>query len=191
MLPLRTAHGKRLGHGRANGSAAEDERRMQDYEDYDAIALAALVREGEVTPSTLLDAAIERCEKRNATVNAVVIPMLEQVLVIDPNNREARQLLMNALGDGVAAEAAAGVLEPRLREARQWTELVAVLAAKAKVTTDLGARARVLEAMGDVYLTDLESPQKAFAAYARALDDDSAAHDILAKLGRAASAIAA
>jgi Asp-tRNA(Asn)/Glu-tRNA(Gln) amidotransferase A subunit family amidase len=51
---------------------------MQDYEDYDALSLAALVREGEVTPSTLLDAAIERSEKRNPAVNAVVIPMLEQ-----------------------------------------------------------------------------------------------------------------
>jgi Asp-tRNA(Asn)/Glu-tRNA(Gln) amidotransferase A subunit family amidase len=50
---------------------------MQDYEDHDAIGLAALVREGEVTPSTLLDAAVERCEKRNPTLNAVVIPMLE------------------------------------------------------------------------------------------------------------------
>jgi Asp-tRNA(Asn)/Glu-tRNA(Gln) amidotransferase A subunit family amidase len=50
---------------------------MQDYEDYDAIGLAALVREGEITPTTLLDAAIERFEKRNPALNAVVIPMLE------------------------------------------------------------------------------------------------------------------
>ena len=51
---------------------------MQDYEEYDALGLAALVREGEVTPRALLDAALERCEKRNPVVNAVVIPMLER-----------------------------------------------------------------------------------------------------------------
>lgn len=50
---------------------------MQDYEDHDAIGLAALVREGEVTPTSLLDAAIEACEKRNPALNAVVIPMFE------------------------------------------------------------------------------------------------------------------
>src|SRR3990172_790825 len=51
---------------------------MQDYEEYDGLGLAALVREGELTPTTLLDAAIERCEKRNPAVNAMVIPMLAQ-----------------------------------------------------------------------------------------------------------------
>jgi Asp-tRNA(Asn)/Glu-tRNA(Gln) amidotransferase A subunit family amidase len=50
---------------------------MQDYEDFDAIGLAALVREGEITPTSLLDAAIERYEKRNPALNAVVIPMLD------------------------------------------------------------------------------------------------------------------
>src|SRR5262245_13744580 len=63
MLPLRATEGKPL---------------VQDYEDYDALGLADLVRAGDVTPTTLLDAAIERCEKRNPTVNAVVIPMLER-----------------------------------------------------------------------------------------------------------------
>jgi len=51
---------------------------MQDYEDQDALGLAALVREGEATPTSLLDAAIERAEKKNPALNAVVIPMLEQ-----------------------------------------------------------------------------------------------------------------
>lgn|GEM_PF-2027377 len=120
-----------------------------------------------------------------------VIPLLEQVLELDPRNIEARQLLMNALSDAESAGAAAAVLEPKLREAGQWAELVAVLAARARVTDDLGQRARVLEAMGDTYLTELESPQKAFAAYARALDDDSSANDILGKLGRATAALGA
>jgi Asp-tRNA(Asn)/Glu-tRNA(Gln) amidotransferase A subunit family amidase len=50
---------------------------MQDYEDYDALGLAALVREGELTPSALLDAAQERAEKRNPALNAIVMPLLD------------------------------------------------------------------------------------------------------------------
>ena len=50
---------------------------MQDYESYDALGLAALVRSGETTSTALLDAAVERLEKRNGQLNAVVIPMLE------------------------------------------------------------------------------------------------------------------
>jgi Asp-tRNA(Asn)/Glu-tRNA(Gln) amidotransferase A subunit family amidase len=50
---------------------------MDDYEASDAIALAERVRSGETTPTALLDAAIERLEKKNPQLNAVVIPMLE------------------------------------------------------------------------------------------------------------------
>ena len=50
---------------------------MDDYESHDALGLAALVKTREATPTSLLDAAIERLEKRNPALNAVVIPMLE------------------------------------------------------------------------------------------------------------------
>ncbi len=43
-----------------------------EYEEYDALGLAELVRRKEVTPSELLEAAIERVEARNPAVNAVV-----------------------------------------------------------------------------------------------------------------------
>lgn len=43
-----------------------------DYEAYDGLGLAGLVRQGKVTPEELLDAAIERVEARNGAVNAVV-----------------------------------------------------------------------------------------------------------------------
>lgn len=43
-----------------------------DFEQYDALGLADLVRRRAVTPADLLDAAIERVEARNPTVNAVV-----------------------------------------------------------------------------------------------------------------------
>jgi len=59
-------------------SLAEGKPGMQDYEDYDALALADLVRSGEATPTSLLDAAIERAEKKNPELNALVVPMLDQ-----------------------------------------------------------------------------------------------------------------
>ena len=42
-----------------------------DYENHDAVGLAALVASGGTTPEELLEAAIERVEARNGTVNAV------------------------------------------------------------------------------------------------------------------------
>lgn len=43
-----------------------------DYSDYDGLGLAALVAKGEVTPSELVEAAIERIERHNGALNAVV-----------------------------------------------------------------------------------------------------------------------
>ena len=44
-----------------------------DYEAYDALGLAELVRQRKVAPAELLEAAIERVEARNTTVNAVTM----------------------------------------------------------------------------------------------------------------------
>ena len=43
-----------------------------DYSEYDGLGLAALVRKGDVSPAELVEAAIERIERRNPTINAVV-----------------------------------------------------------------------------------------------------------------------
>jgi amidase len=43
-----------------------------DYAEYDGLGLAALVKKGEVTPAELADAAIERIERHNPQINAVV-----------------------------------------------------------------------------------------------------------------------
>jgi Asp-tRNA(Asn)/Glu-tRNA(Gln) amidotransferase A subunit family amidase len=48
-----------------------------DYEHYDALGLADLVRRHLVSPLELLDAAIERVEARNAAVNAVVLKLYD------------------------------------------------------------------------------------------------------------------
>jgi amidase len=45
---------------------------FEEYEDYDGLGLAGLVKRGDVSAEELLDAAIERVEARNPAVNAVV-----------------------------------------------------------------------------------------------------------------------
>ena len=52
-------------------------RRFADYERYDALGLADLVRRKAVSPDDLLEAAIERVEIRNPAVNAVVMPLYD------------------------------------------------------------------------------------------------------------------
>jgi amidase len=45
---------------------------FREYDQYDAVGLARLVREGEVTPQQLLEEAIARVEQRDPALNAVV-----------------------------------------------------------------------------------------------------------------------
>src|SRR5438094_2523105 len=46
-----------------------------EYERYDALGLAELVRRREITADELLDAALARVAARNPAINAVVMPL--------------------------------------------------------------------------------------------------------------------
>jgi len=48
-----------------------------DYEQYDALGLADLVKRGKVSPSELLESAIQRVEARNGAVNAVTMKLYD------------------------------------------------------------------------------------------------------------------
>ncbi|TVQ91662.1 MAG: amidase [Deltaproteobacteria bacterium] len=61
-----------------------------EFENYDAVGLAELVRAGEVSPAELVEAAIARVEARNPELNAVVHTMFEQ----------ARQAVSQGLPEG-------------------------------------------------------------------------------------------
>jgi amidase len=63
---------------------------MRDYANYDGLGLADLVRKRDVTPAELLDAAIERIERSNPKLNAVVYKAYD----------EARAIAAGALPDG-------------------------------------------------------------------------------------------
>jgi len=52
--------------------------KMDEFSSLDATALAALVQERQVKAIELVDAAIERIERLNPTLNVVVTPMYEQ-----------------------------------------------------------------------------------------------------------------
>src|ERR1700690_235093 len=45
---------------------------LPEYSEYDGVGLAELVRKGQVTPAELVEAAIERIERHNGALNAVV-----------------------------------------------------------------------------------------------------------------------
>jgi amidase len=64
--------------------------RMQDYEEHDAVGIAALVARGEVTPEALLDAALARVAALNPRLNAVVL-VQEEV---------ARRMIRDGLPEG-------------------------------------------------------------------------------------------
>eukprot|EP01035_Chromulina_nebulosa_P048763 gene48763-66203_t len=63
---------------------------ISDYSNYDGLGLAALVNRGEVTPSELVEAAIERTERHNGVLNAVVHKAYD----------EARKVAAGDLPDG-------------------------------------------------------------------------------------------
>lgn len=50
---------------------------FSEYESYDAIGLAELIKNGDVTSGEVLEAAIARCEIRNPALNAVVLELYE------------------------------------------------------------------------------------------------------------------
>jgi amidase len=52
--------------------------RFPEYDDLDATALAALVKQGDVSPEELLEAAAERIAARNPALNAVVYDMVDR-----------------------------------------------------------------------------------------------------------------
>lgn len=64
---------------------------FKEYEQYDALGLADLVRRKEVRPEELLDAAIERVEARNAAVNAVTMKLYDY----------GRKMISDGLPDGL------------------------------------------------------------------------------------------
>jgi amidase len=63
---------------------------FDEYVEHDALGLAALVRNGEISPTELLDTALARIEVRDGQINAVVTSMED----------EARQAIQAGLPDG-------------------------------------------------------------------------------------------
>ena len=63
---------------------------FSDYEDFDGLGLAGLVKGRVVSPLELLNAAIERIERKNPSLNAVIYKMYD----------EAHASLQTALPEG-------------------------------------------------------------------------------------------
>ncbi len=52
--------------------------RFAEYDQHDGLGLAALVASGQVTPAELLEEAIDRAERVNPVLNAIVVPMFDE-----------------------------------------------------------------------------------------------------------------
>lgn len=52
--------------------------RLPEYDELDATAIVALIKKGELTRSEVLEAAIERAEMRNPSLNAIVTPLYDR-----------------------------------------------------------------------------------------------------------------
>ena len=68
---------RRFGYHAHDVSGDANMSGFADYERYDALGLAELVRRRQVSPSDLLEAAITRVEARNSRVNAVTMPLYD------------------------------------------------------------------------------------------------------------------
>jgi amidase len=55
---------------------------FKEYADYDGMGLAALVAKGEVTPAEITEAAIERIERLNPALNAVVYKAYDEARAV-------------------------------------------------------------------------------------------------------------
>src|SRR5690348_258673 len=55
---------------------------FKEYANYDGVGLTQLVAKGEVTPLELVDAAIERIERHNDVLNAVVYAAFDQARAV-------------------------------------------------------------------------------------------------------------
>ena len=76
---------------------------MDDYSDYDGLGLAELVAKKKVTPAELVEAAIERIERHNPTLNAVVYKGYDDArkAAAGPMDRRTRQEL-KIIGTGTS-----------------------------------------------------------------------------------------
>ena len=51
---------------------------MDELLGYDAIGLSELIRKGDITPSELLETTIQRIEKVNPKLNAIIVKLYDQ-----------------------------------------------------------------------------------------------------------------
>ena len=87
---------------------------ISDYDSYDALGLAELVRGGQVTPLELVNEAIRRIEATNPAINAVIYKMYEQACRDGAGDTAGRALLWRALsGQGSGRHGGGGAAEQR------------------------------------------------------------------------------
>jgi tetratricopeptide (TPR) repeat protein len=109
-----------------------------------------------------------------------------EILEVAPDHEPTLAALESMVSAGLEAVAAAGVLEPVYRAAGEWAKLISVHEVQIAHETDPVRKVELLHAVAELYENALDQPEQAFAAYARAVPEDSANEATLAAVERLA-----
>ncbi|MDQ0463347.1 amidase [Caulobacter ginsengisoli] len=119
-----------------------------EYADHDGLGLAALVKKGEVTPAELVEACIERIEKHNGVLNAVVHKAYD----------EARKTAAGDLPDG-AFKGVPFLIKDLGMQVKGWPRSSGSLFAQVPADTEDNELTRRYRASGVVLVGKTNTPE--------------------------------
>lgn len=125
-------------------------------------------------------------EKRLAEP-AQAVDHYEQVLVVEPNHKHAREALERLLVNPGQRQRIARILEPIYEERGDWAELCSVLEVQLEEVAEPGSLVALLTRVAELQENRLHDPAAAFGSVARAVGadpTDAAVREELARLAR-------
>ena len=103
---------------------------------------------------------------------ARAVDIYREILTVAPDHEPTLAALEEMIAEGVEVMAAASVLEPVRRAMGDWAKLAAVVEVQVRHEEDPVRRIELLHGLAELYDVQLEQPERAFDAYARALPED-------------------
>ncbi|MCZ7679509.1 MAG: tetratricopeptide repeat protein [Sandaracinaceae bacterium] len=118
---------------------------------------------------------------------AQAVDHYEQVLVVEPNHKHAREALERLLVNPGQRQRIARILEPIYEERGDWAELCSVLEVQLEEVAEPGSLVALLTRVAELQENRLHDPAAAFGSVARAVGadpTDAAVREELARLAR-------
>lgn len=117
---------------------------------------------------------------------AQAVDHYEQVLVVEPNHKHAREALERLLVNPGQRQRIARILEPIYEERGDWAELCSVLEVQLEEVAEPGSLVALLTRVADLQENRLHDPAAAFGSVARAVGADPADATVREELARLA-----